>query len=364
MKITGIRSTLFACRNRRARDAGAPSEVPVLRCVIELSCDEGLLGVAIGAPAIRSHLQPLVEEILLGEDPRGVAALWQRMMSASCSSDASQAIAALDIALWDLKAKANGEPLWKTLGGSRPRVNVHAGGCDLSSSDAAIFAHYDAMAREFGFRSGVLKVGLQQDDDVRRLGLMQKALLQRTAEPSLMIDAGQRWSPKEALRNVREMENGFDLTWVEEPARCFDFLGLKRVSDGIRAAVCAGESLAAPADYLAPLHHHALDIVQVDTAHVGITGALQIADTAYGFELPIVLTQSPGNLHAHLGAVMPYCMSMEVVEPVPAKGTLTTDVWIEDGWAIAGDRPGHGLMIDHEALAKASRAMSGREATQ
>jgi L-alanine-DL-glutamate epimerase-like enolase superfamily enzyme len=66
--------------------------------------------------------------------------------------------------------------------------------------------------------------------------------------------------------------------------------------------------------------------------------------------LPVVLSQYPGNIHAHLAAVMPYCMSMEVIDPVPTEGVFTTDVHIEDGWAIAGDQPGNGLVIDHEAL--------------
>jgi hypothetical protein len=70
--------------------------------------------------------------------------------------------------------------------------------------------------------------------------------------------------------------------------------------------------------------------------------------------LPIALADSPGNLHAHLAAAMPYCMSMEVVDPIPATGVFTTDVRIEDGWAVGGDRPGHGLVIDQEALAKAA----------
>jgi len=79
---------------------------------------------------------------------------------------------------------------------------------------------------------------------------------------------------------VGEMEKQFDLTWVEEPARRWDFLGLKRVSNAIRSAVCAGESLATPGDFLPHFHHHALDIVQLGLGNGGITGALQPRCTA------------------------------------------------------------------------------------
>jgi len=323
---------------------------------VELGTDDGLVGIGIGAEAARVLIHQLVEGLLLNEDPRGVTGLWQRMVN-SCCKDGSgglmnSAIAVLDLALWDLKAKANAEPLWKTLGGSRPRVNVHASGFDMPLSDEALADWYGSMAQNFGFRSGKLKVGLNQESDVRRLGLMRRALLQRTPEPTLMIDADGYWSPKEALRKVREMEEQFDITWAEEPARRWDFLGLKRVSNGIRAAVCAGEGLDTPGEFLPHFHHHALDVVQVGLRNGGITGALQLADTAFGFELPVTLADSPGNLHAHLAASMPYCMSMEVVNPTPMEGVFTTDVRIEDGWAVVGDQPGHGLVIDHEALAR------------
>lgn len=340
-------------------DANSPGGTALrASCVVELSTDEGLVGIGIGAEQARAQLHQMAEEVLLNEDPRGVTGLWQRMVDSSFKGGhgglVNDAIAVLDLALWDLKAKAKGEPLWKALGGSRPKVNVHASGFDMPLSDEALFEWYSAMARNFGFRSGKLKVGLDQEADIRRLGLMRQALLQRTAEPALMIDADEYWSPKQAIRKVREMEEQFDLTWVEEPARRWDFLGLKRVSNRIRSAVSAGESLDTLGDFLPHFHHHALDVVQVGVGNGGITGALQLADTAFGFELPIALADSPGNLHAHLAAAMPYCMSMEVVDPIPATGVFTTDVRIEDGWAVGGDRPGHGLVIDQEALAKAA----------
>lgn len=349
MKVTAIETSLIRC----GRD---------LHCVAELRTDSELVGVAVGREDVRALLGQITDAVLLGEDPRAVTGLWQRMFDARRKSDhgglVNAAISMLDVALWDLKAKANAEPLWKTLGGSRPRINVHASGFDPSGSDDSLFDWYRSLAKRFGFRGGKLKVGFDQEADLRRLGLMQQALAECNPEAELMIDADECWSPKEAIRKVREMEERFDLTWVEEPARRWDFLGHKRVSNGIRSAVCAGESLDTLGDFLPHFHERSLDIVQVGTWHGGITGALQLADAAFGFELPVMLCASPGNMHAHLGAAMPYCMSMEVVDPVPVGGVFATDVRIEEGWAVAGDRPGNGLVIDHEALAKAAIAGS------
>jgi L-alanine-DL-glutamate epimerase-like enolase superfamily enzyme len=323
--------------------------------LVELHTDEGLVGIGAGRKAPTAQLNQAVAGLLMNEDPRGVTGLWERMREfVHCD-----VIALLDLALWDLKAKANDEPLWKTLGASRPRVSVHASGLDMRSSDHELAEWFGARARDCGFRGGVLKVGLDQEADIRRLGLMRQALFKGPAEPALMIDAAERWSPKEAIRRVREMEEQFDLTWVEAPASRWDFLGLKRVSSAIRAAVCGGDGLAAPGEFLPHFHHHALDVVQVGLANGGITAALRLADAAFGFELPVALADSPGNIHAHLAAALPNCMSMEVGEPVPVDSIFTTDVRIEAGWAVVGDRPGHGLVIDHDALARAAIDRSG-----
>lgn len=364
MKITGVKSTFFLKKpGRRIGDTRSPEgRVQETGCLVELGTDAGLTGIGIAGDRVRGQIERLVEEVLMGEDPRSVSGLWRRMMDArsKCGQGglSSNAISALDVALWDLKAKANSEPLWKTLGGARPRANAYASGKALPVSDEGLFEWYRTMASDYGLRAGKLKVGLHQEADLRHLGLMSEALKPGTADPVLMIDADESWSPKQAIRIVREMEEQYDLTWVEGPARRWDFLGLKRVSDSIRAAVCSGENLDTLGEFLPHFHHHSIDVIQVNLGRLGITGALQVADAAYGFELPVTLGKTPGNIHAHLAAVMPYFMSMEVADPQPPEGIYTTDVRIEDGWAIAGDRPGNGLQVDRNALAAAAK---GRE---
>jgi L-alanine-DL-glutamate epimerase-like enolase superfamily enzyme len=97
----------------------------------------------------------------------------------------------------------------------------------------------------------------------------------------------------------------------------------------------------------------------VDTA--GITGALQVADTAFGFELPVILAASPGHLNAHLAAAIPTCMSM-AVHTGDASGLLASDVRIEDGWAVVGDAPGHGIVVDPSIFT--GPATDGRRASR
>lgn len=339
--------------SRKKGDANSPGgRIRSGNLAVEVTTDEGLTGVAIGGTRAASQIHSLIHDLCIGEDPRGVRGLWQRMIDRAFKGGhdgmINDAISVVDIALWDLKAKANGEPLWKTLGGSRPRVSAYASGLEMPLSDDELRDWYSEMA-DLGFTGGKLKVGLDQDADIRRLGIVREALSKNTDRPTLLIDANEYWSPKQAIRHVREMEEEFDITWIEEPARRWDFLGLKRVSRGVKAAVCAGENLDTLGDFLPYFYHGAADVIQVSSGMTGITCALQIADAAYGFELPVTLGGSAGNFHAHLATAMPNHMIMEVgeVEPDPV---YNTDVRLDDGWLIPGNRPGNGIELDQDKL--------------
>ena len=358
MKVTGVRVTPYSYRlaRRRGKAQTLNGTLTASGCVIELLTDVGLSGYAIGVDGAGAVIERLGKDLVIGIDPRAVTGTWERGRESHSASGApfNEALAALDIALWDLKAKANDEPLWKALGGARPRATVHASGVDMTLSDEELSGWYVAMARDYGVRAGKLQVGLDQDADLKRLALVRAALLHSTSDPALTVDADQCWSPKEAIRKLREMEERFDLTCAEGVCRSWDFPGVKQVSNAIRGAVGVGEHLAGLEAFLPHFHHRSADVIQVDIAVHGITGALQLADAAFGYELPVTLCASPGNIQAHLAPVMPYFMSMEVVDPVPATRIYATDVRIEQGWAIAGDAPGHGLAVDRDALTAAA----------
>lgn len=354
MKITGVQTTLYECdMSHKKGDANSPGgRLRSGNQIVELTTDEGLTGVALGGTRARPQIQSLVNNVLMGEDPRGVKGLWQRMVDMAFKGGhdgiINDAISVLDVAMWDLKAKWNREPLWKTLGGSRPKVNAYASGLDMPLSDEELRDFYSSMA-DLGFRGGKLKIGLDQDMDLRRIGIMNDALKKNTNRPVLLIDANEYWSPKQAIRHVREIEDHFDITWIEEPARRWDFLGLRRIKESVRSQVCIGENLDTLGDFLPYFYHGSGDVIQVSQGMTGITCALQIADAAFGFELPVTLGGSAGNTQAHLATAMPNFMIEEVgdVEPDPV---FTTDVRIEDGWLIPGDKPGTGIEIDREKL--------------
>ena len=138
------------------------------------------------------------------------------------------------------------------------------------------------------------------------------------------------------------MERRFDLTWIEGVSG--NARGLKRLSDSIAGAVCIGKGFSGIADYLAHLRQRSVDVVQIDIGAIGITAALEVADAAYGLELPVTLAAVAGNIHAQVAGVMPNAMSVEFVDPDPPPW-LASDVRVAGGRAIAGDLHGNGLRL-------------------
>jgi len=331
MKVTGAALT--------RRGAGCHS--------VELRTDGGHTGVALLDALAVPHARRIAAAVLKGADPRAATALFERMTRAAGRRPGRavrRAIAALDVALWDLAARARGEPLWRTLGGDRPRANAHAA-WRKSGSDAELSGWFARMARVYGLRGGLVRAAGVVGADLRRLTLARDALSAATAVPALMLDAGGRWPAAQSVRRVRAIEKAFDLTWIEGAARGGSANALSRVSDGVSAAVCAGADWPTAADFRAHFEQASIDVVQLDIGLVGISGALVIADAAFGLELPVALRAAPGNLHAHLAGVIPGFMSMEVLDPSPVTAYGKSDVRIEGGWGVAGDVPGHGLVF-------------------
>jgi L-alanine-DL-glutamate epimerase-like enolase superfamily enzyme len=358
MKITGVRTQTYEMdMTRPIGDANGPEGTQhIVSMIVYLDTDEGISGLSLSGPGMRGQIQSMVDGLLVGRDPRGVRGLWKRMVDSVFKGGnrgvACQALAALDISLWDLKAKANNEPLWKTLGASSRCVKGYASGIDMPLSDDELRAYYERMA-SMGMSAGKLKVGLDPEHDLVRIGIMQQALAKSGKKPSLMVDVNEYWSPKQSIRHIRFFEEHYDLTWVEEPARRWDYRGLRKVSESIRAAVATGENLNEMADYVPLISNGAVDILNLGYQASGFTGMLQIADLAYAFEIPVSVMNCPANFAAHVAAALPNHIMMEVLE-AGRHALMRVDNHIEDGWIVLGDKPGLGIEFDEEMLAAAT----------
>ncbi|KRB35181.1 mandelate racemase/muconate lactonizing enzyme family protein [Microbacterium sp. Root180] len=350
MKITGYRCL------RTFRDWGRPigdvngflkngvTDVPI----VILETDEGIEGIGMGSDQNLDQLFPALE----GEDPRAVAALYDRMLArvfkAGHNGATFGAIGALDMALWDLKAKIAGEPLWRLLGARDRFVEGYASGLDIALDDEQLAEFYSVMA-DRGFTSGKLKGGLDLDADLRRLRIVRDALKRNTPKPALMLDANESWNLKQAVRYVSDIEREMDLTWIEEPLRRWDAPGHARLSNSIRAAVATGENLSGLEQFRPLLDANGVDVVQVGCTW-GVTHFLRVAAVAHSRDLPI----SPVGLTtnqavAHAAASAPNHLSIEVQDLGSPFG-LTIDQEIVDGGIVLGDTPGHGVSVDEGAI--------------
>ena len=352
MRITGFRVQQYLMRlDRAVGDANLPEGVDLMPgSILCLDTDAGVTGIALG---FGGASVPLLFKVIEGADPRETVGLWIRMNDvlhkAGNEGEANFAFGLLDIALWDLKAKLAEEPLWRALGAHSNRVPAYASGLDYCLSDEELFAFYRRMAA-LGIRAGKLKVGLDLRADLRRLGIMRDALRAATPEPVLMIDVNEYWSPKQAVRYVRQIERQFDLAWVEEPARRWDYTGLALVSRQVGAAVATAENVNSIADVYPLIANEAVDVLSVSALHSGVTGCRQIARMAQTHGLPVSMMNCQANFMAHVAAALPNHTLMEVVDP-GREHCLRHDSRIDDGCIVLGDAPGFGIEIDAAKLA-------------
>jgi L-alanine-DL-glutamate epimerase-like enolase superfamily enzyme len=357
MRITGFRTlTTVQEWGRPVGDANGvfpDGVVPVP--IVLVDTDEGITGVGLGPHIELDALFAAID----GEDPRSVTALYDRMLRHTFKAGHAGAlfgtIGALDTALWDIKAKAAGEPLWRLLGGRDRRVPAYASGLDIALSDDELAAVYQAYA-ERGLRAAKLKGGLDIERDRHRLTLVRDVLTQAGGgmRPGLMLDVNEAWTRKQAVRHVWELERTLDLTWVEEPVRRWDAEGLAVVQRGIRASVASGENLTGLEQYRSLLAAGAVDIVQTAAVY-GVTHFLRVAALSHAHDLPV----SPiGNIPVgllHAATSVPNHIASELQDLRPPFG-ISVDMDIEDGAFILGHSAGLGIQIDEDAIIASRRS--------
>src|SRR3954452_11337544 len=351
MRITGCRSlTTIHDWGRPVGDANGlfPEGVVAVRLVL-VDTDEGITGVGLGSHASLDSIFAAID----GEDPRATSALYDRMLRQMFKTGHAGAafgtIGALDSALWDIKAKAVGQPLWRLLGGRDRTVTAYASGLDIALSDEELAATYKSYAAR-GLRAAKLKGGLDVDRDLTRLSIVREVLAEANpgSRPGLMLDANESWTRKQAVRHVAQLERAVDLIWVEEPVRRWDAEGMVAVGRGVRASIAAGENLTGLEQFRPLLAAGAVDIVQ--TASVwGITHFLRVAALAHAHDLPVsgIGTTPIGLVHA--ATSLPNHMVTELQDLSLPVG-VTLDMSVEEGAFVLGEAPGLGLAVDEAAI--------------
>src|SRR6478672_5207996 len=359
MKITGFRTLTTAQHwGRPVGDVNGyisegVTEVPIV--IVET--DGGVEGVGLGSHVDIGRVFPALE----GQDPRATVALYDRMLAQVFKSGHTGAtfggIGALDMALWDIKAKLAGEPLWRLLGGRDRFVSGYASGLDIALDDDELALFYSDMAGR-GFTSGKLKGGRNVASDIRRLGIIADALRVNVPEPGLMLDANESWNLKQAVRYVSQIEEVHDLVWIEEPIRRWDAEGHARLSASVRAAVATGENLTGLEQYRPHFNAGGIDVVQA-AATWGVTHFLRVSIAAHSRDLPVSPVGLTANAAvAHAAAAVPNHLSAEI-QDVGSPFGVSIDQEYADGGIVLGDQPGVGVCVDEALLATLEHAEPG-----
>ena len=295
-----------------------------------------------GGAAIASIIRDDLATVLRGEDPRRVESLWKAMWKhthyVGRGGPASFAISAVDIALWDLKAKAVREPLWRLLGGHDPSVRAYASGIDLNLPLGEL-EQQTQVSLNLGFRAIKMKVGRPRlSEDLLRVKAIRDLL---GPDNPLMVDANMKWSVEEAIRASRALAE-YDVYWLEEPTSPTDVLGHVRIQREGRLPVAAGENLRTLSEFEAMISAGGVAFPEPDVSNCGgITGWLKIAHVAEARHLPVT-SHGVHDIHVSLLAAVPNASFLEI-HGFGLDRFLVQSLVVSAGCAEAPDRPGHGV---------------------
>lgn len=324
----------------------------------EIWCNFPNCGAEHRARLVAGVLAPLIEGAGFGSPPAAFAELTARTAVLAIQSGEpgpfAQAIAGIDIALWDLTARRAGEPLWKLLGGVSPAVRVYASGLNPDSPEKLA-----AARRAQGYAAFKLKIGFGADRDLANLKALRGTLGE---EAELMVDANQAWDPTQALASAPALEP-FRLRWLEEPMRADrPWDEWRSLAQACGIPLAAGENLAGHDAFDAALASGALGVIQPDIAKWGgLSGCLPLAKkirAAGKRYCPHFLGAGIGLLaSAHLLAAAGGDGMLEVdANPNPLRTDLCGPLArVIDGRAALDSVPGLGIDLDPGLLRQLER---------
>ena len=329
------------------------TEVAVL--FAEVRAESGHEGVGYsyakraGGPGLYAHAREIAPD-LIGEDPSDIQRIWTKLVWAGASVGrsglATQAIASIDIALWDLKAKRAGLPLAKLLGAHRDSVACYnTSGGFLSTPVEQVLDNARAWVRR---GVGGIKIKVGQPDTRSDLERVERVRSELGDEIPLMVDANQQWNRDTAARMGRDLEQ-YRLTWIEEPLDAYDAEGHADLARDLATPVATGEMLVSVAEHRDLILRRSADFLQPDAPRVGgITPFLKIAALAEDARIRLA-PHFAMEIHLHLAAACeldPWVEHFDWLEPL-----FNERLEIRDGRMLVPGRPGLGFSLSDQARA-------------
>ncbi|HEY8490089.1 MAG TPA: enolase C-terminal domain-like protein [Dehalococcoidia bacterium] len=307
------------------------------------------LGYTYADTATARLISELLAAAVLGRDAMDIPGAWAAMVGAIRNLGrpgiASMAIAAVDSALWDLKARLLGVPLVALLGSVRDAVPVYGSGGFTSYPPDRLQAQLGGWAAA-GIRAVKMKVGRQPEADPHRVRAAREAIGPGT---ELFVDANGAYSRKQALALAEEFARS-GVTWFEEPVSSDDLAGLRLLRDRAPAGmeIAAGEYGYDLPYFRRMLEAGAVDVLQADaTRCAGVTGFLAVGALCQAHGLPLSAHTAP-SLHAHVCCALTPVRHVEYfhdharIEALLFEGALTP---VDGALRPDRSRPGTGLTL-------------------
>ncbi|MDP9137680.1 MAG: mandelate racemase/muconate lactonizing enzyme family protein [Pseudomonadota bacterium] len=316
-----------------------------------------IAAAAVHAPYLNEMMSGLAH-VLTGMDATDPPAAWQRMVAATLNFGRDgvtrHAMAAIDIALWDVTGKARGKPVHALIGGARRnRVRAYASH-PLGASLAETSTHARRLVAD-GFSAvkfGWHPLGPDAETDEAIVRALRQAI---GPEVDLLIDGGMAWDLATAIERCERFRD-YDLFWLEEPLRAYDIAGYVGLKQAAKIPIAAGEMAATSVELSWLIEGRAVDIVQVDVSRTGLTEAMRIAALAQRFGLPCVnhtysyLLNAAASLHfaaaVHETVLFECQVTQNRIRDALDQGQLRH----RDGWVTVPSGPGLGVHVDEKVL--------------
>ena len=248
--------------------------------VVKVETDEGVTGevyacnsangMSIPFREMRQLVVGACKELAVGEDPFAIERVWERLSQVSARTEnkeaAMRAISAVDIALWDVIGKVSNMPLHKLLGGYKEELPAMGDGANWEERDPESMTEFMVRQKEMGYAGTKFNVGKAPVE----AGIKRIEAIRRAAGDDFLLacDAGQAWTPEEAIKFAKGVEE-YDIAWFEEPVRYDDVEGMRRVREATTIPVTAGQSELNGFGCLKLMRGGAVDYLNVESCKAG-----------------------------------------------------------------------------------------------
>jgi L-alanine-DL-glutamate epimerase-like enolase superfamily enzyme len=313
------------------------------------------MGITYAGAAAGAIASEELAKTIVGRDAFGIERHWQTMISAvrnlGWRGACANAIAAVDGALWDLKAKLLGLPLVSLLGKARDSIEAYGSGGFTSYDVARLREQLGSWVKDDGCHAVKMKVGRDLGKDMERVRATRDAI----GSASLFVDANGAYARKQALAFAEEF-GALGVTWFEEPVSSDDLEGLRLLRDRAPAGldIAAGEYGYDPFYFRHMLEAGAVDVLQADATRCGLTGFLRAAALCDAFAIPLSAHTAP-SMHRHVA-----CSAARVRHIEWFHDHVRIEQMLFDGAPRIADgrmapdlsRPGHGIALKRQDAEK------------